>query len=109
MYPTDAYNDQQVETRKTEAKDAYISTALLSALNHNRYGNLMNTLHINFRMIQNEYPKDLTTAYDLTINWKKELTSMAIIPINGLDFLTDDRVQDEEVHTTDEMVTNVTC
>ena len=58
-------NYQQVDTAKTEAKEDYMTVTFLSGLNHNRYGQLMNDIHNAFSMGRGEYPKILTSAYDL--------------------------------------------
>ena len=101
LYPLDAVNYQQVDNEKTESKEAYTAITFLSGSNHSRYGHLMNKIHKIFRMGQNEYPKDLTSAYDLAINWKCKSTYMYVPDNSGVDLLTDDRGQDGEVHATD--------
>ena len=47
-----------------------------------------------------DYPKDLTSAYDLDINWKGNTAYVAVPPNYWVAFLTDDRVQDGNVHAT---------
>ena len=57
--PTNS-NYQQVETTKTESKEAYMLVNFTSIINQNRYGHLMNELQNTFRMERYEYPKTLT-------------------------------------------------
>ena len=47
-----------------------MAMALLSGLKQGRYGVLLNDLHNDLQMGRDEYPKILTSAYDLSINWK---------------------------------------
>ena len=100
MNPTDSY-DPQVETAKTEAKEAYMAIDFLYVPNHNRYGHIMNKLHNAFRMGWDKYPKDVISTYDLAIKCKGGTVSMAVPPNDGVDFLTDDRGQDRDMHATD--------
>ena len=50
LYPAKTDNGQQVETANTESKEYHMAVALLSGLNHNMYGQLMNDLHNGFRV-----------------------------------------------------------
>ena len=85
LYVTDV---QQIETAKSESKDAYTVVAFLFGLNQNSYGQLMNDLHNTFRMGRYEYHTYPTTDYDLSKNWKGNPASTAVSPNNGVAFLT---------------------
>ena len=71
---------QQVETENKEAKETYTKIYLLSGLNYNRYIQLINYLHNAFRMVCDNYPKDLTSAYELAINCKGNTVYVAVPP-----------------------------
>ena len=58
-------NYQKIKTANTEAKETYIPVAFLSGLNRKKYGKLTNELRKAFIMVHDEYPKTLTSAYDL--------------------------------------------
>ena len=94
-------NNQQVETAKKEAKEAYMEVSFHSGLNHNRYCKLMNDLHNTFRMGRYDYPKTLTNVYDLAIKWKGDTVSVAIPPNYGMAFVSDNRRQSNDVHAVD--------
>ena len=47
-----------------------MAMAFLSEINNARYEALLNELHNAFCMGRDEYPRTLTYAYDLEINWK---------------------------------------
>ena len=47
---------------------------------------LINDLHNAFRMVRNEYPKTLTSAYDLAIKWKGDIKEYSVAPNNGVEF-----------------------
>ena len=60
--------EEETAAAKIAIEEAYMATAFLSGLNNARYGALLNELHNAFYMGRNEYPKTLTSAYDLAIN-----------------------------------------
>ena len=91
-------DDSEVDTAKTKSKKAYMSISFMSDINHNRYGQLRNKLHNAFRMVWYAYPKDLVNTYDLAISWKGKTEYMAKPTNDGVDFLTDDRLKDGDVH-----------
>ena len=64
----------------------------------------MNNIHNAFRMLQYEYPKDLTSSYDLSIHCKSEMEYVVVPPNDWVDFLSDNRWQDGNVHATDGFV-----
>ena len=99
MDPPNA-DDKQAETANTEANESYIEVTFLSGLTQNKYGQLINYIHNDFRMGWDEYPNDLTRAYNLDINWKVEAGYVAIPPYYGLDLLTENIVQDSDMHAT---------
>ena len=61
----------------------------------------MNDLHNEFRMGYNEYPKIITSAYDLTINCKVNTGSVAVPTNYGVSLVTYNRGKDRNVHVTD--------
>ena len=76
-----------------------MATALLSGINHARYGDLLNELHNAFRMGRDEYPKMLTSTYNLTINWKGDIKGVNVTPNDGVAYTT--KADEADVHTTD--------
>ena len=75
-----------------------MATAYVSGLNRHQFGQMLDYLHNAFRMGRDEYLKDLTSAYDLPINWKGGKISTHITPNNGMAFI---QKEEEEggVHT----------
>ena len=58
----------------------------LSGLNRGRYGVLLNYLHNAFQMGCDAYPKTLTAAYYLAINWKGDTEGPSVAPNDGVVF-----------------------
>ena len=84
---------------KTPIEEVYMDTAFLSLINSARCGALLNKLHITFCMVREEYPKTLTSAYDLAINWKGDTKGVGGKPNDGLAFTTGS--EEADVHATD--------
>ena len=76
-----------------------MATSFLSGINNSRYGALINELHNAFRMGHDEYPKTMTYAYDLSINWKSDSKGVGVTPNDGVDFTTE--ADEADVHATD--------
>ena len=74
---------------KTATEEAYMATLFLSGLKNARYGALLNEMHNAFHMGRDEYPKTLTSAYDLAINWEGETKGVGMIPKDGVAFTTE--------------------
>ena len=87
-------DDPQVETMKTDSKEAYMAIIFLYGLNHNMYRHIMNEIHNYFRMGRDEHTKYLTSAYDLAINWNGKLAYMDVPTNDGVDLLTENRGED---------------
>ena len=68
--PPSSAKNQHVKTTKIEAEGGCMAVYFLSGLNRHCYGQLMNDPHNALRMGQDKYPKILTSAHDLEINWK---------------------------------------
>ena len=54
-----------------------------------RYRKLLNELHNAFRIGRNKYPKALTAAYDLEINWRGDTKGAGVTPNAGVAFATE--------------------
>ena len=78
-----------------------MSTAFLPGLNRGRYDVLLNDLHKYFRMGREKYPKTLTAAVDLEINWKGDRKGSRVAPNYGMDFVTES--QEADLHATNRM------
>ena len=83
-----------------------MTTVFLSGINSARYGALLNDLHNAFRMGCNEYPKTLTSAYDLAINWKGDTKGIGVTPNGSAAFTT--KSKETDIHTTDRVKTTCT-
>ena len=94
--PPSIANNQQMETAKTDAKEAYMTIALLSVLNCHMYGPLMNELHNAFGMGRLKYPNTTTSAYNLAIKWKS-YTCLVAVPKNDVVVVVDE-VQYGDIH-----------
>ena len=99
--PVDPDNPTENKTAaaKTVTEEAYMDTAFLSGLNRARYGVLINNMHNNFCMGCDKYPKTLTDAYDLIINWKGDTKGIGMTPDDGVAFTTES--EEADVHATD--------
>ena len=99
--PADENNPTEDETAAAKAatEEAYMATAFLSGLNNSRYGALINNLHNAFCMGHDEYPKTLTSSYDLAINWKGYTKGVRMTPNDGMAFTTEE--EEADVHATD--------
>ena len=99
--PTDPLNPTEDETAasKTATEEAYMATAFLSGLNNDRYGVMLNKMHNAFHMGRDEYPKILTSSYDLEINWKGDTKGVGVTPNDGVAFTIDS--EEKDVHATD--------
>ena len=76
-----------------------MATSFLSVINNARYGELLNELHNAFCMGRDEYPKTLTSAYNLTINWKGDTKGVDVALNDGVAFTT--KSEEVNVHATD--------
>ena len=85
----------------TATEEAYMAAAFLSGLSNARYGVLLNELHNAFRIVSNEYPKMLTAADDLAINWKGDTKGTGVTPNDGVAFTT--KSEEAYIHATDGM------
>ena len=84
-----------------------MATALLSGIKSARYGVLLNELHNAFCMGCEKYPKTLTSAYDLEINWKGYTKGVGVTPNDGVDFTT--KSEEAEIHATNRVKMTRTC
>ena len=89
-HPEYKYNPTADETAaaKTATEEAYMNTAFLSGLKNARYRALIDELHNAFCIGCDEYPKKLTSAYDLSINWKGDTKGVGVTPNDGVAFTT---------------------
>ena len=76
-------------------------------MNNARYGALLNDLHNTFRMGRNDYPKTLTSAYNLSINWKGDTKGVGVTPNDGVAFTTES--EEAEIHATNRVKMTRTC
>ena len=57
---------------KKDAQDRYLAVAFLLGSDRSRYGKLIENLENEFLQGRNNYPKTVTSAYNLLINWKQD-------------------------------------
>ena len=76
-----------------------MATLFLSGLDNARYRALLNDMHNAFRMGHNEYPKTLTSTYELAINWKGDSKGFGVTPNDGVAFTT--MADEVDVHAMD--------
>ena len=89
--PADPDNPKEnnAAAAKTATEEAYMAKAFLSGINSARYRKLLNELHNAFRIGRNKYPKALTAAYDLEINWRGDTKGAGVTPNAGVAFATE--------------------
>jgi Zinc knuckle len=68
----DKATDAQKEQAEIDAKGRAEAVAFLLGADEERYGKLVEDLENSFTQGDNRYPKDLTDAYKLLVNWKQE-------------------------------------
>ena len=74
-----------------------MATEYVAGLNQHRFGQMLDNLHNDFRIGRDEYPKDLTSEYDLVINQKGDKRPNHITPNYGMAFIQ--QVEEEgDVH-----------
>ena len=78
-----------------------MAVSFLSGLNRHIYGPFIIDIHNLFMIGWNRYPKTLTNAYDLAINWKGDTGSVTNAPIDGMEFVNDNIGKGGNVHATD--------
>lgn len=64
------YSDPEYKMGKKEAQDRFLAIAFLSGSDRARYSKLVTDLENNFTRGTDQYPKDLTMAYNLLVNFK---------------------------------------
>ena len=69
--PNEATNEDKI-TNSNNAKEAYMATAYLLGADQSRYGRLIKSLENDYLQGKNNYPKNMTEAYNLLINWKQD-------------------------------------
>ena len=75
-------------TEKAEAKEQYIAVAFLLGTDKNRFGQLVNKLQNDFLQGYDGYPKTLSAAYQLIINWKDNSQRTSGLVNDGVSFTT---------------------
>ncbi|KAL7559814.1 hypothetical protein ACA910_003978 [Epithemia clementina (nom. ined.)] len=84
-----------------EARDWYLAFAFLAGADRTRYGRLLENLENDFLQGQDRYPKTVTAAYNLLVNWKQDPRNLIRMggPVNdGVSFAVADT--DDDVSTT---------
>ena len=70
---TDAKTALNKRKAKKEAKEAYMAMAFISGANRIKYGRLIEELENSYlKGNKNEYPKTVTDAYNLLLNYKND-------------------------------------
>ena len=70
---TDAETAFNKRKAKKEAKEAYMAMSLISGANRIKYGRLIEELENSYlKGNKNEYPKTVTDAYNLLLNYKND-------------------------------------
>jgi hypothetical protein len=62
-------NDAQILEARKVGKEKYLDMALILAADNSRYSRLMNDLVNQFTMGHNNYPVNITSAYNIIINY----------------------------------------
>ena len=68
-----------------------METAFLSGISRTRYRVLLKEFHNALCMGHNKYPKMLTSAYNLAINWKGGGKGLSVTPNDGVAFTIDSK------------------
>ena len=81
-----------------ETYERYLATSFILSADRSRYGRLIEGLENDYLQGQNNYPANLTSAYNLLTNWKQDPRNLmrSIGPINdGVSFTTTDGKKDK--------------
>ena len=68
----DEATDAQEEAAKTEGTQWYLALAFLMGSNRSRFGRLLEKLENDFTAGNDNYPKTLTDAYNMLLEWKDD-------------------------------------
>jgi hypothetical protein len=65
----------EITAAKLTAKERYLSVTMLSAADNSRYSKLNEELENDYTKGRNHYPKTVTDAYNLIMNYRQTSTS----------------------------------
>lgn len=88
----DAPTPEELKAAKAVVKQEYLAVAYLSATNYDRYGDLLKDLENDYVKGHNNYPKTVTDAYGLVVNYKPTGRRRATKPsqgTSGVSFVSD--------------------
>ena len=94
--------DKQEEAAELEGIQCYVALAFLMGSDRNRYGHLLEKLENDFTAGNNNYPKTLTDAYNMLLEWKDDPRLLIRMAGNdGISFATNaaDTNEDETTET----------
>ena len=98
----DEATEAQEEAAKTEGTQWYLALAFLMGSDQSRFGRLLEKLENDFTAGNNNYPKTLTDAYNMLLEWKDDpRLLMRMAGNDGVSFATNalDIEQDTETGT----------
>jgi hypothetical protein len=60
----------EITAAKAKAKERYLAVAMLSTADNSRYSKLKEELENDYKKGSNHYPKTVTEAYNLIVNYR---------------------------------------
>ena len=96
----DEATDAQEEAAETEGTQWYLALAFLMGSDHSRFGRLLEKLENDFTAGNDNYPKTLTDAYNMLLEWKDDpRLLMRMAGNDGISFATHTLDPSEEQNT----------
>ncbi len=81
-------SEEEIAISKKFARDAYLACTFLLHDDRNRYGTLIEDLVTDFVQGQDHYPRTVTSAYNLLIQWKQKaqnlLRALSVLGNSGI-------------------------
>ena len=105
MKITSVISKTEAAEAREAAKQVYLATLFIMGSDRARYGRLIEKTENDFAQGMNTYPRTLTTAYNLLVNWKQDTRNMVRAGGDGVSFAT----MDGEEHPPKKDKLHITC
>jgi hypothetical protein len=95
--------EQLTDTEHAEVREWYLATAFMLGADRARFGKLLENMENDFLQGRNSYPRSVTAAFNLLINWKQDprnLVRSVGVTNDGVSFTNTDGIEDSEVDVT---------
>ncbi len=97
------------EQDKSKAREWYLATAFMLGSDRGRYGKLLENLENEFLQGRNSYPRTVTSAFSLLVNYKQDPRNLVLsvgVSNDGVSFANVDGTDDDEDINSNNVVMN---